>query len=337
MIRCRETSPILNIRSLCLVTSFAAFALLSGCDGTSDTDKDRQKNARQGFTAQPLNKRIVAVSYPLQWVTQQIAGDDYDVSFPGAAATNPATWHPDRQAITEMQSADLIVANGTGATYAKWLTTVSLPETKLILTASRGLALSDYIMVEDIRLVHAHGPEGEHSHPTMISETWLDPATLKKQAIYIQSQLAKTYPDDAGRFAANLATIEETLDSLTSLEPDSKAKKVVITATPQVKFLTRSLNIIDLHLNWNEETSVELAKRDLEKIFETTKRERPGEIVFPIKLKKLMEHFRPLLSSNKLTPVLVDLLERDDPSQTLAERLRFNILSLINVQKPAKQ
>jgi zinc transport system substrate-binding protein len=299
--------------------------LLFGCDGAGT---DRQAQTKQGFAAQPLTKRIVAVSYPLQWVTQQIAGDQYDVSFPGSGAADPATWRPDRKTIAEMQSADLIIANGTGATYAKWLTTVSLPESKLVSTASRGLALSDYIMVEDIRLVHSHGPEGEHSHPTMISETWLGPAILKKQAIYIESQLAKTYPGDASKFAANLKSLGESLDSLEAMKSDSNSPNVVVTATPQMKFLTRSLKIEDLHLNWNLKTSADSAKADLKELLEARPGERPGIIVFPASLKPLAERLASLLSANKLSAIFVDLLENTDPQRSLVDRIRTNIRTL---------
>ena len=94
-----------------------------------------------------------------------------------------------------MQHAGLVVANGRGAEVAKWLETVSIPDSRLCNSATRGLALADYIAIEDLRMVHAHGPEGEHSHPTMVGNTWLDPAIAKKQSAYIAQELMRVFPE----------------------------------------------------------------------------------------------------------------------------------------------
>ena len=118
--------------------------------------------------------RVVAVSYPLQYLTGRIAGDLVAVDCPvPLGVEDPSQWKPSREAVLAMQSADLVIANGVGADYAKWLPKVSLPGSKLCRTATKGLSISDYIAVEDVSMVHSHGPEGEHSHPTMVSRTWL--------------------------------------------------------------------------------------------------------------------------------------------------------------------
>ena len=113
-------------------------------------------------------KRIFAVSYPLQFLTRSVAGEEIEVLMPYGKDEDPKTARPSRDAIAEMQSADLIVANGTGATYVGWLATVSLPDSKVVNTATRGLSLKEYIAVENASIVHSHGPEGEHSHLSLI-------------------------------------------------------------------------------------------------------------------------------------------------------------------------
>jgi ABC-type Zn uptake system ZnuABC Zn-binding protein ZnuA len=133
-----------------------------------------------------------------------------------------------------MQVADLIISNGSAAPYAKWLQTSSLPSERLIEAATRGLSLSDFISVEDIQIVHSHGPEGEHSHPTMVSRTWLGPKVLGKQAAFIEQQLSKRFPDQATAFGENLSALNIELDSVSGdLQPsETDATISVLSATP---------------------------------------------------------------------------------------------------------
>ena len=222
----------------------ALLACISGCQPTTQPPNNHS-------SAEQSSKTIVTTSYPLQWVTQQITGDDYQVNFPASTADQPDRWRPDRETIAEIQTADLIVCNGIAAPYARWMKTVSLPSSKVVNSASKGLSLSDFISVEDIQIVHSHGPEGEHSHPTMVSRTWLAPAILIKQANYISEQLCKRFPDDATSFKTNLADLEKKLVSITPQSLPDPAP-TVLAATPELKFLTRAVHVEDLHFNWNE-------------------------------------------------------------------------------------
>ena len=165
-------------RILCIGLGVLCLACLhAGCD--------RPTNNVSPATADESN-RVVAVSYPLQFLTQRIVGASMhqgkpiEVEFPVPSNADPRKWRPDRDVIQRMQSSDLVVANGIGAQYASWLDTVSIPESRLCNSATKGLAIREYVQVDDIRLVHSHGPEGEHSHPMMISQSWLDPAIAKK-------------------------------------------------------------------------------------------------------------------------------------------------------------
>ena len=66
--------------------------------------------------------RVVAVSYPLQYLTQRIVGDLIDVEYPvPQEVDDPSQWRPTRASVLAMQSAELVIANGAGADYAKWL------------------------------------------------------------------------------------------------------------------------------------------------------------------------------------------------------------------------
>lgn len=269
---------------------------LTGCLGDKDS-----ATSPGGTKASDGKPRVVTVSYPLQAMTQRLLGDAVEVDFPAKDAADPSSWRPDRDQIAQMQAADLIVANGTGATYANWLTTVSLPDSKRINVASKGLSLMDFIAVEDVRLVHSHGPEGEHSHATMVSRTWLSPAIASKQADYLAGELKKKYPNLASEIDTNLAAVKQDLDAI-GKSLDSVAEKAkelsVFTATHDLKFMTQAIGVQDQHFAWDAKTSVEQIKNQLREALQTIglKKENdasgqnfvPKVVLIPSLLKHLM-------------------------------------------------
>ncbi len=284
--------------------------------------------SRAGIRGKPLSNQIVAVSYPLQYLTQRIAGDSIDVTLPFPDGTiDPQNWRPSREAIGQMQAADLIIANGTGATYANWLTTVSVPDSKIRNTASRGLSLSDYIAVEDVTVVHSHGPEGEHSHPTMVARTWLDPAIAKKQAVYIAAELQAVYPDRAEEFVRHLKMLSDDLDQLSDQIKSIKRTDAhaIMTATPKLKFFARSVNLGDKHLTWFEPPNAERARSDLKKILEIAQ-PRPALLLFDGTLPT--SELEEILEENGLTPIAIDLIDRKAESGDFLTQMRANIEAL---------
>jgi len=295
-------------------------ALLAGTWGCRSDETS--KNQTPTDSTSPSS--IVTTSYPLEWVTQEIVGSEYTVNFPAGVSDQPDRWRPDRQTIAEIQAADLIISNGVAAPYASWMNTVSLPASKVVETASQGMSLADFISVQDIQLVHSHGPEGEHSHPTMVSRTWLDPVMLTKQADYITQQLCKQRPDKANQFKANLATVTTQLTSITP-QPSSNPAVSVFSATPELKFLTRAAGVSDLHFNWNKTTTLAQAEADFAEKKPAT---APQFILFPQRLESLAERLSPLLQQQKIEPVFVDMLDKVIENRDFLKRLSNNFSKL---------
>ena len=286
---------------------------ICGCQPSKQTGND-------GYSANgDSSNTIVTTSYPIQWVTQQIVGYEYEVEFPAGDSDQPDRWRPDRETIPKIQAADMIVCNGIAAPYAKWMKTVSLPSSKVIESATKGLRLADFISVEDIQIVHTHGPEGEHSHPTMVSRTWLDPAMLIKQASFITEQVSKRSPDDAAQFRQNAATAISELELIIPQQLPEETPPV-FSATPELKFLTRAAGVVDLHFNWNEKTTLQQAETDLAA---RTKAETIQFILFPNRLKALADRLKPALQQQKLTPIFIDMLDRAD-KRDFTSRLENN-------------
>lgn len=293
------------------LVSIIALFLLTGCEPAVES-LNQSSNLKSAESASPSARtQVIAVSYPLEYLTQRIVGDRVAVLCLVPAGTRGSQWRPTRDDIVAMQAADLIVANGLGATYAHWLETISLPDSKVCNSASRGLGLTDYISVEDIRTVHSHGPEGEHSHPMMVANTWLDPSIASKQADYIAKELTRVFPTHTDVFQKNLAALKSDLWELTKslaeiksanpeLKSDEKQKKsqpeIVFTTTPDLKFLTRGIGWDDQHFNWFDPPSQQQLESDLKKTI-AAKRviERNGK--------------RILLSSQPLPPTIIAAVE----------------------------
>jgi zinc transport system substrate-binding protein len=146
----------------------------------------------------------------------------------------------------------LIVTGGPALPYAEWIVKVSLPESRNV-NCSNALKLSDYVHIEDYRVVHRHGPGGEHSHPLLIPYSWLDPAMAKKQAVFIAKRLKSTYPNRADAIDANLVELTASLNGLVDeiKELDFSTHKVISTS-PNLSFIARAVGVENDYLLWIE-------------------------------------------------------------------------------------
>jgi zinc transport system substrate-binding protein len=131
------------------------------------------------------------------------------VAFPVPGDLDPAHWNPDGEAIAAFQSGDLILLNG--ADYAKWTLRATLPWSRTVITTRH--VEDQYIEVPDA-VTHSHGPEGEHAHAALASETWLDPRLAIEQARVIKEELEKLAPASADSIKANFDALVSDLQSL---------------------------------------------------------------------------------------------------------------------------
>jgi zinc transport system substrate-binding protein len=148
--------------------------------------------------------KIVALSFPAQWLTQRLQGEGAVVERLLPAGEDPPTYQPPPERIAALQDADLIVGNGAG--YEAWLSTASLPEARLVLTAD-GL---DLIRLPETR--HRHGAEGEHSHGGVDPHTWTDPLLLIQQADALTVALHRARPQ--GGWDDRAAVLKAELEAL---------------------------------------------------------------------------------------------------------------------------
>lgn len=243
-----------------LVLVLLAFSLASCNTPSSSTQQPPPKPVEP-----PL---IIAVSYPLEYLTERIAGENFRVVCPVPEDQSAADWKPQRDDILQMQSSEMVVANGVGARFAKWLEMAAIPRRKICNAATKGLSLDDFIEVEDVVYTHSHGDLGEHSHPTNVAYTWLNPEMALKQARFICEDLSRRFPEEKSGFDLRFQALEKDLQSLNQrFQQISQSQEelllTVLTANPELKFFSRAAGWDDLHLKWFETPEPGTAEAEL--------------------------------------------------------------------------
>ncbi|GAB3529732.1 metal ABC transporter substrate-binding protein [Photobacterium alginatilyticum] len=221
---------------ICLITA------LSGCE-PSDTGSETESSLAS--RTKPL---IMVSNNPLYYFATELAGNNIDVQFPIDTTGDPASWRPTAQHITEFQQADLIVLNGAG--YESWLTTVSLPTTKLFNTSKS--FQREWIPIEG-GVTHSHGLEGEHNHRGYAITTWMDMLQASQQVNNMGEELIQRWPEQAAGFESRLAVLQQQLllldtrfqQQLSRLEGES-----VIFSHPVYQYFQRRYQVNGSSLHW---------------------------------------------------------------------------------------
>jgi zinc transport system substrate-binding protein len=189
---------------------------------------------------------IYTVNYPLAYIAERIAGEHVNVNFPEVDG-DPAFWNPPPEEIVEYQNADLILLNG--ASYAKWVPKVSLPQSTLVDTSAK---FTDRFIALDEAGNHTHGPAGAHVHGDVAFTTWLDPQLAIQQAAAIRDAFSRQWKKHAADFESGFQSLEkELLDMDAELEKEFSriGHAPLVGSHPVYQYLIRrySLNLQSVH------------------------------------------------------------------------------------------
>ena len=228
-----------------ILFSFGGTVLFSDSSASELSASNATANIARSTSPEKLT--VYVVNYPLQYFAERVGGDSIAVVFPVPPDKDPAYWRPNPQAISEYQSADLILING--ARYAKWIDMVSLPQMKLVNT-SKGF--KDRYVHSDEILTHSHGLEGEHAHESLAFTTWLDLELAAQQAKAVAAALIQKQPDFKGTFEKNYANLEKdllALDQEIKTAVSKNPSQAFVVSHPVYDYLARryGLNIKSLH------------------------------------------------------------------------------------------
>lgn len=193
-------------RTVCALFAAVALGIVqSGCEQQQQAQKSNtptQSETSGKFT-------IVAGNYPVYYYASRLAGDNADISLPVPADEDPAYWQPNAEAVKQMQQADLVVLNG--ATSEKWVTSVTIADSKIIDTAT---SFEDRFLMNEEGTTHSHGPGGEHTHGSTDFNVWLDMELAAMQAETVAEALKQNLPDEAAGIDTRLTELRTDLDSI---------------------------------------------------------------------------------------------------------------------------
>jgi zinc transport system substrate-binding protein len=205
---------------------------------------------------------IQASNYPLAYFAQRIAGDRIDVQFLAPPDEDPAFWEPSDLQIAKLQNADKVLLNG--ATYEKWLSHVSLPDSILVDTSE--VFAPQFIEVKESS-THSHGKEGSHSHAGTAFTTWIDFAQSRKQAETILPCLVRLLPGAQAEFQTNAQSLFAELDDLDRQMMSASqeiGQQPILASHPVYHYLARRYRLQIESVLWEPETIPdEAAIRDL--------------------------------------------------------------------------
>lgn len=179
---------------------------------------------------------VAVTNYPLRYFVERIAGDRVEVEWLVPDGVNPADWQPSADDVATMGAADLVLLNGAG--YEPWMETASLPS-RIVVDTSAGF--KDRLIETDDR-VHAHGPEGSHSHAGIASHTWLDPDLAMLQAQAVLEALSNLVPADQERMQSNFGLLRRQLfERAANLEQaiNGRPETEVVFSHPVYQYLQR--------------------------------------------------------------------------------------------------
>jgi zinc transport system substrate-binding protein len=154
---------------------------------------------------------------------------------------------PNVKTIVGYQQADLILLNG--ANYAKWISKVSLPRSKMVDTSST--FKNRYITMKET-ITHSHGPEAAHAHESTAFTLWIDFDLAVKQAAEIVKALSRKKSELKDTFQKNYTSLENDLLTLDQEINEFVAKNrslPLIMSHPVYDYFARryKLNIKSVH------------------------------------------------------------------------------------------
>lgn len=179
---------------------------------------------------------VAVTNYPLRFLVERIAGDLVEVEWLVPDGVNPADWQPSADDVATMGAADLVLLNGAG--YEPWMETASLPA-RIVVDTSAGF--KDRFIETDDR-VHAHGPDGSHSHEGIASHTWLDPDLAMLQGQAVLQALAELVPAEQDSMRSNFGVLRrQLLERSANMEQaiNGRPETEVVFSHPVYQYLQR--------------------------------------------------------------------------------------------------
>ena len=189
-------------RSVALAGLLTTTVLLAGCGqlGAADTGSGR---------------RAVASFYPLAWVTERVAGDDWTVENLTQPGQEPHDLTLDVAQTAALEQADLVVLEeGFQPAVDETAANVDAPVLDAVSVLDLLPASADEHEGETEEEHAEHEGEEEHAHGDLDPHFWLDPLMVADFADAVADELGEVDPDGAQAYADNAQELRTELEDL---------------------------------------------------------------------------------------------------------------------------
>jgi len=188
---------------IALAVTLASAVLLAGCGGSDDA-------AGNGRSA-------VAAFYPLAWVTEQVAGDGWEVTNLTGPGTEPHDLALDIQQTATLAEADLVVLEHDFQPAVDETVEANAPEAEVVDAAD----VVDLMPASEHE--HEHDEAG-HAHGDLDLHFWQDPLLMADLGDAVADRLAELDPDGAATYEDNAAALRDELETLDQEYVDGLAR-----------------------------------------------------------------------------------------------------------------
>jgi zinc transport system substrate-binding protein len=200
------------------------------------------------ISTSPTDKlQVVATFYPLAFFSQQIGGENVQITQLVPSNTEIHAWEPSASDISSVEEADIIVYNG--AELDHWLEEEILPalsnaKTRTVVETTEGLPLLTGEH-EEHEHEEEHGHEEEHEHGLYDPHTWVSPHMAKLQAEKIYNAIVQQDPEHESYYTdrwLNLKTTLEQIDTDYTSELSNKQKDTIFVSHEAFGYLAHRYN-----------------------------------------------------------------------------------------------
>ena len=218
-------------RSAVLLASCALVLAACGSGGSSDGGSDGRLS-------------VVTSFYPLQYVTERIAGDHADVTNLTKPGGEPHDLELSPKQVASVQDADLVVYQDEFQTAVDEAVKEADREPGTTVDAADGVD-----RIEESEEAHAEGEEEGHDHGGVDPHLWLAPTNLEPLTEHVRDALVKLDPDHADEYEANAAALVADLQKLDGeYRAGLKTCKVrdIVTSHAAFAYLARAYDLVQI-------------------------------------------------------------------------------------------
>lgn len=180
--------------------------VLGACGSDAGTGDDTAGGGAGG----DAGLQVMASFYPLQWLTEQVAGEHAEVTMLTSPGADPHDLELTPQAVGSVGSSDLVVYSAGMQAAVDDAVSSQAQDTSLDVAPSADLLTAEEEghegESEEEHAEHDHGPEDPHF--------WLDPVRYGQVGEVIAERLGELDPAHAEDYTANAAEVVAELDAL---------------------------------------------------------------------------------------------------------------------------